>query len=64
MTPRVLEQPGSIANRRAHPLVHPGATLRADDPVNGRFNLVEHQGRLPGLNERLLEAVADGATSL
>ena len=43
---------------RQYLVVHPGATLRADDPVNGRFDLVEHQGCLPGLNERLLEAVA------
>ena len=38
---------------RQYLVVHPGATLRADDPVNGRFDLVEHQGRLPALNERL-----------
>jgi hypothetical protein len=38
---------------RQYLVVHPGATLRADDPVNGRFDLVEHQGFLPALNERL-----------
>ena len=38
---------------RQYLVVHPGATLRADDPVNGRFDFVEHQGRLSALNERL-----------